>query len=203
MGNSITKLSMLVPVYNEEECLALLYNRLKQVLNTIGFDYEILFVNDGSNDQSLEIIKNFYILDRHVAYLDLSRNYGKETAMAAGIDHISGDALCIIDADLQDPPELIADMINEILNGYDDVYAQRISREGESLMKKISSKLYYRILTSISEIPIQKDTGDYRMFSKKAIDALREMKEHQRNMKGLFSYVGFKKSRYFLTETRE
>jgi glycosyltransferase involved in cell wall biosynthesis len=152
-----------------------------------------LFVNDGSNDGTLKIMHELYERDAHIAYLDLSRNYGKETAMAAGIDHISGDALCIIDADLQDPPELIEDMIKGIEDGYDDVYAQRISREGESFLKKMSSKLYYRMLASISDIPIQKDTGDYRMFSRKAIDALRQMKERQRNMKGLFSYIGFRK----------
>ncbi len=191
--NKVTCLSVLVPVYNEEECLSLLHERLSNVLDKIHCDSEILFVNDGSSDNTLQIIAGLQKKDSRIAFIDLSRNYGKEIAMAAGIDYIKGDALVIIDADLQDPPELIFEMLKDIEDGYDDVYAKRISRDGETFTKKLTSKIYYRWLKKISDIPIQEDTGDYRMFSKRAIDALRELKESERNMKGLFSYIGFKK----------
>jgi glycosyltransferase involved in cell wall biosynthesis len=153
----------------------------------------MLFVNDGSKDKTLQLIVDLQKRDPRVAFLDLSRNYGKEIAMAAGIDYIKGDALVIIDADLQDPPELIFEMLEGIETGYDDVYAKRISRKGETFFKKFTSKMYYQWLKRISDIPVQEDTGDYRMFSRKAIDGLRELKESERNMKGLFSYIGFKK----------
>jgi len=193
--NKVTCLSVLVPVYNEEECVELLYERLSNVLNQLNCDSEILFVNDGSSDSSLRIIADLQKKDPRIAFVDLSRNYGKEIAMAAGIDYIKGDALVIIDADLQHPPELIIEMLAGIEEGYDDVYAKRTSRDGESLsfLRKFTSKMYYQWLKKISNIPIQEDTGDYRMFSKKAIDALKELKESERNMKGLFSFIGFKK----------
>lgn len=190
---NIRMLSVLVPVYNEEECIQLLYDRLVEVLSNLSCKSEILFVNDGSSDKTLFLIKKLQEKDKRIAIVDLSRNFGKEIAMAAGIDYIKGDALVIIDADLQDPPELILEMLKELEQGYDDVYAKRINRKGESWLKKTTSKLYYRMLKKISEVPIQEDTGDYRMFSQQAINALRELKENERNMKGLFSYIGFKK----------
>ena len=189
----INMLSVLVPVYNEEECFLLLYERLSCVLSKLPCKSEILFVNDGSKDNSLLLMKEVQKKDKRVSLVDLSRNFGKEIAMAAGIDYIKGDALVIIDADLQDPPELILEMFKEIEQGYDDVYAKRSNRKGESFLKKATSKLYYRLLKTMSDIPIQEDTGDYRMFSKRAIDALRQLKENERNMKGLFSYIGLKK----------
>ncbi len=190
---SINMLSVLVPVYNEEECIELLYNRLVGVFSKLSCQSEILFVNDGSRDNTLFLIKNLHQKDKRVSFIDLSRNFGKEIAMAAGIDYVKGDALVIIDADLQDPPELIIEMFKELEQGYDDIYAKRINRKGESWFKKKTSKIYYKLLKDISDIPIQEDTGDYRMFSKRAISALRELKENERNMKGLFSYIGFKK----------
>lgn len=190
---SINMLSVLVPVYNEEECIELLYNRLVGVFSKLSCQSEILFVNDGSRDNTLFLIKNLHQKDKRVSFIDLSRNFGKEIAMAAGIDYVKGDALVIIDADLQDPPELIIEMFKELEQGYDDIYAKRINRKGESWFKKKTSKIYYKLLKGISDIPIQEDTGDYRMFSKRAISALRELKENERNMKGLFSYIGFKK----------
>jgi len=189
----ISLLSVLVPVYNEQECIVALHQRLSAVLDKLDFKSEILFVNDGSTDNTISEIQKLQKEDSRVTYLDLSRNYGKEIAMAAGIDYIKGDALVIIDADLQDPPELIIDMVQGIEEGYDDVYAKRISRDGETFLKKYTSKQYYRWLKKISNVPVQEDTGDYRMFSKKAIVALKELKESERNMKGLFSYIGFKK----------
>ena len=190
---NITLLSVLVPVYNEEECIRILYDRLVTVLSGLSCKSEILFVNDGSTDKTLSLVRELQSKDKNVSFIDLSRNFGKEIAMAAGIDYIKGDALVIIDADLQDPPELIHEMVRELEKGYDDVYAKRLNRKGETPLKKITSKLYYRLLKDIADIPIQEDTGDYRMFSKRAIDALRKLKENERNMKGLFSYIGFKK----------
>lgn len=190
----VEKLTILIPVYNEQECLEMLYQRLINVADKLEeVETEFLFVNDGSRDDSLQIIKRLQRSDKRVALLDLSRNFGKEVAMTAGIDYATGDALVIIDADLQDPPELIGEMLKGIEDGYDDVYAKRSNRKGETWMKKSTSKLYYRMLKKISDIPVQEDTGDYRMFSKRAIDALRRLKENERNMKGLFSFIGFKK----------
>ena len=190
----VEKLTILIPVYNEQECLEMLYQRLVNVADKLEeVETEFLFVNDGSRDDSLQIIKRLQRSDKRVALLDLSRNFGKEVAMTAGIDYATGDALVIIDADLQDPPELIGEMLKGIEDGYDDVYAKRSNRKGETWMKKSTSKLYYRMLKKISDIPVQEDTGDYRMFSKRAVDALRRLKENERNMKGLFSFIGFKK----------
>ena len=190
----VEKLTILIPVYNEQECLEMLYQRLVNVADKLEeVETEFLFVNDVSRDYSLQIIKRLQLSDKRVALLDLSRNFGKEVAMTAGIDYATGDALVIIDADLQDPPELIGEMLKGIEDGYDDVYAKRSNRKGETWMKKSTSKLYYRMLKKISDIPVQEDTGDYRMFSKRAIDALRRLKENERNMKGLFSFIGFKK----------
>lgn len=138
-------------------------------------------------------MKQLNYKDLRIQYLDLARNYGKEIAMAAGIDHITGDAMIIMDVDLQDPPELIPELIKYWEKGFDDIYAQRISRAGESFFKKFTSKLYYRVLSKISKVPIQIDTGDYRLISKKGIDALRELRESQRYTKGLFSIIGLKK----------
>ncbi len=188
-----TLLSVLVPMYNESECISLLYERLTKVLTSLPCRYEILFVNDGSTDDTLFQIRELQQKDERISFIDLSRNFGKETAMCAGIDYIKGDALVIIDADLQDPPELIPQMLEEIENGYDDVYAQRKKRDGETWLKKWSSKQYYKLLDRLSDIPVQVDTGDFRMFSKQAIEALQDLKERERNMKGLFSFIGFRK----------
>lgn len=196
-------LSILIPVYNESECISPLYNRLSAVLDKLPCTSEILFVNDGSTDNTLQLIRALQQHDRRVAYVDLSRNFGKETAMSAGIDYIQGDALVIIDADLQHPPELIPEMLDELEKGFDDVYACRAHRNGETWMKKKSSQLYYKWLKKISDIPVQENTGDFRIFSRKAIDALRSLKEKERNMKGLFSYIGFrKKPIYYESEPR-
>ncbi len=196
-------LSVLIPVYNESECIQAIYERIETVSHIISCDIEFLFVNDGSIDNTLDIIKKIQKKDPRINYIDLSRNFGKETAMCAGIDYIKGDALVIIDADLQDPPELIVEMLKEIENGYDDVYAYRKNRKGETWLKKKSASIYYRILKTISNIPIQENTGDFRMFSSKAIIALKDFKERERNMKGLFSYIGFnKKAIYYDRDSR-
>lgn len=190
---STIMLSVLVPVYNEEDCVTLLYNRLAQVLDKLPCESEILFVNDGSNDNTLRIVQKLQQNDKRIAYLDLSRNFGKEVAMYAGIDYIKGDTLVILDADLQHPPELIPQMLAEIENGFDDVYTSHTARKEGTWLRKWMSKKYYCYLKKLSNVPILENTGDFRMFSKKAIIALRDLKENERNMKGLFSYIGFKK----------
>ena len=183
----------MIPVFNEEDCIINLYIKLVEVVNILSCHCEILFINDGSTDQTLQILKDLQISDSRISIVDLSRNYGKEVAMTAGLDFLRGDTLVIIDADLQDNPTLLSQMVQEIENGYDDVYAQRISRKGETWFKKASSLWYYKILAAMSAVPIQKDTGDFRMLSNKAITALKNLGENERNMKGLFSFIGFKK----------
>ena len=186
-------LTILIPVYNESECLQILYERLQLLTQKLSCAVQILFVNDGSTDDTLLKIKDIQAKDNRIAFIDLSRNYGKEIALSAGIDYTKGDALVIIDADLQDPPELIPEMLHGIEEGYDDVYAQRISRKGETWLKRFTSKVYYKWLEKLSDIPIQKDTGDFRMFSSRAIVAIKQIQEKERNMKGLFSYIGLRK----------
>jgi glycosyltransferase involved in cell wall biosynthesis len=196
-------LSILIPVYNESECPPMLYERLNMVASQLPCEVEMLFVNDGSTDGTLGIIRAWQQSDARISWLDLSRNFGKETAICAGIDYIRGDALVIIDADLQDPPEMIPQMLRELENGYDDVYACRTSRKGETWFKQWTSKMYYRSLKKLSNIPVQENTGDFRMFSAGAIVALRELKERERNMKGLFSFIGFrKKALYYERDSR-
>ena len=188
------KLSIIIPMYNEEESLPYLYKRLDALGENIpNYELEFLFVNDGSKDNSLNIVKGYRKSDPRVCYVNLSRNYGKETAMGAAFDYVTGDAVAIIDADLQDPPELIVDMLKYYEEGYDDVYAKRRSRKGETWFKKFTSKKFYQILQSVSNVPIQTDTGDFRLLSRRAIEALRAFPEKQRYTKGMFSLIGFKK----------
>ncbi len=188
------KVSLLIPAYNEEETLALLYNELNKVLDDIyNYEFEILFVNDGSSDNTLNILRNLRQRDNRVNYISFSRNFGKETAMAAGLDYVTGDAVVILDADLQDPPELIKDMIFYWEKGYDDVYAKRRSREGETWLKKFTSRTYYSLLQKMTKIPIQKDTGDFRLLDRRAVESLKKIREKQRYTKGMFSWIGFNK----------
>ncbi|EJT6665557.1 glycosyltransferase [Clostridium perfringens] len=188
------KLSIIIPMYNEEESLPHLYKRLVALADKIdNYKLEFLFVNDGSNDKSLKIVKGYREKDLRVCYLNLSRNFGKEVAMGAAFDYVTGDVVAIIDADLQDPPELIIDMLKYYEQGYDDVYAKRSSREGETWLKKFTSKSFYKVLDKVSNIQIQKDTGDFRLLSRRAVEALKAFPEKQRYTKGMFSLIGFKK----------
>ncbi|MEI7689558.1 MAG: glycosyltransferase family 2 protein [Candidatus Saccharibacteria bacterium] len=188
------KISILIPAYNEQEVLAPLYDRISKLADGIkNYDFEFLFVNDGSRDNTLNIIKDYAKSDHRVSFVNLSRNFGKEVAMCAGFDHVTGDATVIIDSDLQDPPELIPEMIKYWEEGYDDVYAKRVSRDGESWLKKATSALFYRILQKTTHIPIQIDTGDFRLLDKRCIEALRQIRESQRYTKGMYSWIGFKK----------
>lgn len=186
--------TILVPAYNEEEVLHLLYDRLIDLMNkNIDYVFEVLLVNDGSKDNTLKIMQELREKDKRFSYLNLSRNFGKETAMIAGLDYCKGDAVVIIDADLQDPPELIPEMIKYWEEGYDDVYAKRKSREGETWLKKFTSKMYYKVLQAFTRIEIQKDTGDFRLLDRRCVEALKSMRENQRYTKGLFSWIGYNK----------
>ena len=187
-------ISILIPAYNEEAVLEQLFVRLANLANeTKDYNFEFLFVNDGSKDKTLSIIKDYAEKDPRVSFINLSRNFGKEIGMIAGLDHVTGDATVIIDADLQDPPELIPEMIKLWEEGYDDVYAKRKSREGETWFKKKTSRLYYKTLQSVTHVPIQEDTGDFRLLDRRVVEALKEFRESQRNTKAMFSWVGFHK----------
>lgn len=191
MKKSVT---LLIPAYNEQEVLPHLYDRLNKLAgDNPAYQWEFLFVNDGSRDKTLEIIQRYAAKDPRVSYVNLARNYGKEIAMVAGLDHVDSDCLVIIDADLQDPPELIPEMVELWQKGYDDVYAKRRSREGETWLKKTTSKLYYKTLQRSTNIPIQADTGDFRLLDARVVEAVRSYRESQRNTKAIFSQVGFKK----------
>lgn len=188
------KISILIPAYNEQEVLPILFERLGALAdNQKDFEFEFFFVNDGSRDDTLSIIAQYAEKDARVSYINLSRNFGKEIAMIAGLDHVTGNATVIIDADLQDPPELIPEMIKLWQSGYDDVYAKRRSRQGESWFKKFTSKAYYRTLQRVTHVPIQEDTGDFRLLDQRVVMAIRQFRDTQRNAKAIFSWVGFKK----------
>lgn len=186
--------TILIPAYNEEAVLDKLYTRLNRLAEkNTKYNFEFLFINDGSRDKTLQNIKEYAKKDSRISYVNLSRNFGKEVAMLAGFDHATGDATVVIDADLQDPPELIPKMLEYWEEGFDDVYAKRLSREGESWLKKTTSTVFYRILQKSTRVPIQVDTGDFRLLDKRCIDALKQMRESQRYTKGMFSWIGFKK----------
>ena len=188
------KISIIIPSYNEEEALPFLYDRLNKLLDGLkNYEWELLFVNDGSKDETLHIIKDFREKDDRISYINFSRNFGKEVAMIAGLDYATGDCVIFIDADLQDPPELIPELIKYWEQGYDDVYARRNSRKGETLLKKVTSKMYYRILQSLTRVEIQKDTGDFRLLDRRCVNALKKLRESQRCSKSMFSWIGYKK----------
>ena len=188
------KITIIIPAYNEEESLPYLYERLEKLMNSINnYEFEILFVNDGSKDNTLNLIKEYRNKDERISYVDFSRNFGKETAMIAGLDYATGDCVIFMDADLQDPPELIPELIKWWEEGYDDVYARRKSRKGETFLKKFTSKMYYKVLQSLTNVQIQRDTGDFRLLDKRCVNALKKMRETQRCSKSMFSWIGYKK----------
>ena len=188
------KISIIIPAYNEEESLPLLYDRLNKVISNLeNYEFEMLFINDGSKDNTLKIIKELREKDARVSYVDFSRNFGKEVAMIAGLDYAKGDCVIFIDADLQDPPELIPELIKYWEEGYDDVYARRKSRKGETFLKKFTSKMYYRVLQSLTKVEIQKDTGDFRLLDRRCVNALKQLRETQRCSKSMFSWIGYNK----------
>ena len=188
------KITIIVPSYNEEESIPYLYDRLNTMMNSLNnYEFEVLFVNDGSKDKTLELIKELRDKDKRISYVNFSRNFGKETAMIAGLDYATGDCVIFIDADLQDPPELIPELIKYWEEGYDDVYAKRNSRKGETFLKKFTSKMYYKVLQSLTRVEIQKDTGDFRLLDRRCVNALKKLRESQRCSKSMFSWIGYKK----------
>src|SRR5262249_26769940 len=186
-----TLLSVVVPAYNEQEVLPALHARLCSVLDSIMIDFEVVYVNDGSTDGTLGVLHRLRDSDPRVTLIDLSRNFGKEIALSAGLDHARGDAVVVIDADLQDPPELIPNLIAEWRKGYDVVYAKRLHREGETIAKKATARAFYRLMQHIGPTRIPENTGDFRLLSRRAVDALKQLREHHRFMKGLFTWIGF------------
>ena len=187
-------ITVLIPCYNEECSLTLLYNRLIRLFAALpNYQFDILLVDDGSKDNTLAIMQELHIKNPSVSYLSLSRNFGKENAMLAGLDYAKGDAVILIDADLQDPPELIPQMLQEWENGYDDVYARRRNRAGETWFKKATAHWYYRILQRFADIEIPADVGDFRLLDRQAVDALCSLREKQRYTKGLFCWIGYNK----------
>ena len=193
-------ITILVPAYNEEEVLDQLYSRLTGVFQGIpNYNFEILFVNDGSKDRTLDIIKEFRANDKRISYVDLSRNFGKETAMIAGLDHAIGDAVIIIDADLQDPPELIPEMIKYWEQGYDDIYAKRRSRSGESWAKKWTAGKFYSLLKKTTRIPIQENTGDFRLLDRRCVEALRKFVKRNVIQKECLAGLVIIRKKFYLT----
>lgn len=190
-------ITILLPAYNEAESFPSIKECMKTVIdNNQEYDWEFLFVNDGSTDQTLQRMKELNAQDNRYHYIDLSRNYGKEIAIMAGLDYVKSDAVIIMDADMQHPVSVIPEMLKHWEEGYDDIYAQR-QTSNESWLKQKTSKLYYKILQKSTNIPIQKDTGDFRLLDRKCIDALKEMRETDRNNKGMFSWIGFQKKGIF------
>ena len=188
------KISIIIPAYNEEESLPILYERLTKLMENLNnYDFEVLFVNDGSKDKTIEIIKELREKDERICYVDFARNFGKEIAMIAGLDYATGDCVIFMDADLQDPPELVPELVKYWEEGYDDVYAKRKSRKGETWLKKFTSKMYYKVLQHVTRVEIQEDTGDFRLLDRRCVNALKKLRESQRNTKSMFSWIGYKK----------
>lgn len=186
--------TILVPSFNEAQSLELLHKEIVRVISTLeNYKWEILFVNDGSRDNTMEVIKGLREKDGRISYVDLSRNFGKENAMLAGFDHAKGDAVIIMDADLQHPPAVIPAMIQKWEEGYDDVYAQRKTRGKESWLRKKLTKSYYRLLQSSSRVDVLPNVGDFRLLDRKCVDALCQMRESGRYTKGMYCFIGFKK----------
>ncbi len=187
-------ITIIIPVHNEQESIPELSRRIDTVIGGLpAYDWEVLMVNDGSTDNSLLLMRQLHSRDPRYRYVDLSRNYGKEIAMLAGMDAARGDAVVLLDADLQDPPELIPQMLQAWEEGYDDIYARRLNRGRESLMRRMLSKGYYRILSKLSSTPVLQNVGDFRLLDRRCVDALCSIRETQRYTKGLYSWIGFNK----------
>mgnify|MGYP001063538804 CR=1 FL=1 len=193
-AKEVPTLSIVVAAYNEEDVLDLFFARLEEVLGGIGESYEIVCVNDGSSDRTAEILAAARRRDPRIRVINLARNFGKELAMTAGLDHARGRAVVPLDADLQDPPELIADFVRLWREGYDVVYAVRNARDSDSWMKRTTAAAFYAMLNRVSNVEIPKNAGDFRLMDRRVIDALKGLRERNRFMKGLFSWVGFRQT---------
>lgn len=190
-GSGCPMLSVVVPAFNEEVVLPEFHRRLSAVLKKSGVGYEVVYVNDGSRDGTLAQLEHMHDEDPRVAILNLSRNFGKEIALTAGLDHARGEAVVVIDADLQDPPELIPTLLERWRDGFDIVYATRAARNGESFLKKFTASQFYRTMKLLTRVEIPADTGDFRLLSRRAVDALGRLREQHRFMKGLFAWIGY------------
>lgn len=188
---AMPSISVVAPAYNEQEVLGEFHRRVTEVMIGIGCAYEIVLVNDGSRDTTLQLMHALRERDSHVTVVDLSRNFGKEIALSAGLDHTKGDVVVVLDSDLQDPPELIPAMLDGWREGYDVIYGTRTVRDGETWFKKLTAKYFYRIIKQVSRVDIPKDTGDFRLMSRRAVQALSGLREEHRFMKGLFAWIGF------------
>ena len=191
------KVSVVIPMYYEEEVAQQCYDRVVETLKKIeNYEYEIIFVNDGSKDKTLEILEAIAQQNEKVKVISFSRNFGHQAAVTAGIKEVTGDAVVIIDADLQDPPELIPDMLKYWEQGNEVIYGKRKTRKGESAFKLLTAKMFYKTLNALSDVEIPKDTGDFRLVDRKVIDVVNAMPEHNKFLRGLFSWVGFKQMAY-------
>ena len=188
------KISVVIPMYYEEQVAEECYERVSKVLYDLrdSYDYEILFINDGSKDNTLPILENIAKEDSKIKVISFSRNFGHQAAVTAGLKFVTGDCVVIIDADLQDPPELIPDMVKEWEKGYDVIYGKRKKRDGESAFKLLTAKAFYQTLNKLSDIEIPKDTGDFRLADRKVVDVINSLPEHNKFLRGLFSWTGFK-----------
>ena len=198
------KISLVIPMYYEEKVAEECYRRVKENLDklTDNYNYEIIFVNDGSKDKTLSILEEIASKDKNVKIISFSRNFGHQAAVTAGLQYVTGDAIIIMDADLQDPPELIPDMLKLWEDGNEVIYGKRKSREGESAFKLLTAKMFYKTLNSLSEVEIPKDTGDFRLVDRKVVDTINSLPEHNKFLRGLFSWVGYKQKEY-LYERKE
>lgn len=187
------KISVVIPMYYEEEVANECYNRTKKVLNGLeNYDHEIVFVNDGSKDKTLPILKEIATKDEKAKVISFSRNFGHQAAVTAGLKFVTGDCILIIDSDMQDPPELLVDMLKLWEDGNEVIYAKRKTRKGESKFKLMTAKMFYKVLNDLSDVEIPKDTGDFRLVDRKVVDVINSMPEHNKFLRGLFSWVGFK-----------
>jgi glycosyltransferase involved in cell wall biosynthesis len=189
-GAAVPRFCVVVPVFNEAECIAEFHRRLVAAMQEQG-GWHVVYVNDGSTDSSLQQLRDLRDHDPRIGIVSLSRNFGKELATTAGLDHAIGSAVIVIDADLQDPPEVIPLLISRWEEGYDVVYAQRRTRDGETLLKRVTARLFYRLMQDIGKVRLPPDTGDFRLMSWRVVEALGRIREYHRFMKGLFAWVGF------------
>lgn len=190
--------SVVIPMYYEEEVAKECYEKVSKVLKSLKekYDYEIIFVNDGSKDKTLEILEDIAKDDKRAKIISFSRNFGHQAAVTAGLKEVSGDAIVIIDADLQDPPELIPQMLELWEQGNEVIYGKRKTRKGESAFKLLTAKMFYKTLNALSDVEIPKDTGDFRLVDRKVVDVINSLPEHNKFLRGLFSWVGFKQEAY-------
>ncbi|MBO1349766.1 MAG: glycosyltransferase family 2 protein [Hormoscilla sp. GUM202] len=192
--SSKVELSIVIPFYNEEANIDCLFDRLRKVLDDLQMSYEIVCINDGSQDRTLEKLLECHQVNSNIKIVNLSRNFGKEIALTAGINYTKGAAVVPMDADLQDPPELIKQLVAKWREGYDVVYATRRSRQGESWLKRLTAGSFYKVIGLMSQVSIPANTGDFRLLDRRVVDALKQLPERTRFMKGLFAWVGFKQT---------